>query len=92
MILSLRVILLMIFVAGANTQATAQDRLRIAWAGSTPSNTPIWVADQKGFFAKNGLSAEVINISASTIVQIAEKPRIRPSTISLCRTGLVTIV
>ncbi|MBM4263794.1 MAG: ABC transporter substrate-binding protein [Deltaproteobacteria bacterium] len=46
----------------------AQDKMRIAWAGSTPSNTPIWVADQKGFFKKNGLSAEVINISASTIV------------------------
>ena len=30
----------------------AQERMRIAWAGSTPSNTPIWVADQKGFFKK----------------------------------------
>ena len=46
----------------------AQERMRIAWAGSTPSNTPIWVAEQKGFFKRNGLSAEVINISASTIV------------------------
>ena len=46
----------------------AQERMRIAWAGSTPSNTPIWVADQKGFFKKNGLQAEVIAISASTIV------------------------
>jgi NitT/TauT family transport system substrate-binding protein len=42
--------------------------MRIAWAGSTPSNTPIWAADQKGFFKRNGLNAEVINISASTIV------------------------
>ena len=48
--------------------ASAQERMRIAWAGSTPSNTPIWVADQKGFFKKNGLNAEVIAISASTIV------------------------
>ncbi len=48
--------------------AFAQERMRIAWAGATPSNTPIWVADQKGFFKKNGLQAEVINISASTIV------------------------
>jgi len=48
--------------------ACAQERMRIAWAGSTPSNTPIWVADQKGFFRKNGLNAEVIAISASTIV------------------------
>ena len=46
----------------------AQERMRIAWAGSTPSNTPIWVADQRGFFKKNGLNAEVIAISASTIV------------------------
>src|SRR5262245_66579526 len=48
--------------------SAGQERMRIAWAGSTPSNTPIWVADQKGFFKKNGLSAEVIAISASTIV------------------------
>ena len=34
------------------TAASAQERMRIAWAGSTPSNTPIWVADQKGFFKK----------------------------------------
>jgi ABC-type nitrate/sulfonate/bicarbonate transport system substrate-binding protein len=49
-------------------RAAAQEKMRIAWAGSTPSNTPIWVADQKGFFKKNGLAAEVIAISASTIV------------------------
>ena len=48
--------------------SAAQEKMRIAWAGSTPSNTPIWVADQKGFFKKNGLAAEVIAISASTIV------------------------
>lgn len=48
--------------------AHAQEKMRIAWAGSTPSNTPIWVADQKGFFKKNGLNAEVISITASTIV------------------------
>jgi ABC-type nitrate/sulfonate/bicarbonate transport system substrate-binding protein len=48
--------------------SAAQEKMRIAWAGSTPSNTPIWVADQKGFFKKNGLNAEVIAISASTIV------------------------
>ena len=46
---------------------SAQERMRMAWAGTTPSNTPIWVADQKGFFKKNGLNAEVIAISASTI-------------------------
>ncbi len=53
---------------GLLSSAVAQERMRMAWAGSTPSNTPIWVADQKGFFKKNGLDAEVIAISASTIV------------------------
>jgi sulfonate transport system substrate-binding protein len=51
-----------------SVSAAAQERMRIAWAGATPSNTPIWVAHQKGFFKKNGLQTEVINISASTIV------------------------
>ena len=66
-----RALALLIFLSvgfSAAAPTTAQDKIRIAWAGSTPSNTPIWVADQKGFFKKNGLSAEVIAISASTIV------------------------
>ena len=62
------VLLAMLLTFSIVAPASAQDRMRIAWAGSTPSNTPIWVADQKGFFKRNGLSAEVINISASTIV------------------------
>ena len=60
--------LLVLLLARLPHFASAQERVRIAWAGSTPSNTPIWVADQKGFFKKNGLNAEVIAISASTIV------------------------
>ena len=66
-----KLLLLTIFTAACVSflsSAFAQERMRIAWAGSTPSNTPIWVADQKGFFKKNGLTAEVIAISASTIV------------------------
>src|SRR5262245_30858599 len=48
--------------------SAGQERMRCALPSSTPSNTPIWVADQKGFFKKNCLNAEVIAISASTIV------------------------
>ena len=63
------VILVWVLLCSSFTNPSfAQERMRIAWAGSTPSNTPIWVADQKGFFKKNGLNAEVIAISASTIV------------------------
>ena len=47
--------LLILSLGGPAQLTSAQERMRIAWAGSTPSNTPIWVADQKGFFKKNGL-------------------------------------
>ena len=65
---SLLFAVLFVLVMSFARPVVAQERMRIAWAGSTPSNTPIWVADQKGFFKKNGLNAEVIAISASTIV------------------------
>ncbi|MGH7795609.1 MAG: hypothetical protein ACREQ2_12040 [Candidatus Binatia bacterium] len=57
----------MVFCISVADRSLAQERMRIAWAGSTPSNTPIWVADQKGFFKRNGLNAEVVAISASTM-------------------------
>jgi NitT/TauT family transport system substrate-binding protein len=45
--------------------ASAQDRIRIAWAGDSPANSPIWVVQEKGLLKKQGLAAEVIRISAS---------------------------
>ncbi|MBI4527365.1 MAG: ABC transporter substrate-binding protein [Deltaproteobacteria bacterium] len=47
--------------------AIAQERLRIAWAGASPANSPIWVVQEKGFLKKQGLDAEVISITASPI-------------------------
>ena len=45
--------------------AAAQDRIRIAWAGDSPANSPIWVVQEKNLLAKHGLNSEVIRISAS---------------------------
>ncbi|HEY1269839.1 MAG TPA: ABC transporter substrate-binding protein [Candidatus Binatia bacterium] len=45
--------------------ATAQERVRIAWAGDSPANSPIWVVESKGLLAKQGLIGEVIRINAS---------------------------
>ncbi|HSE90862.1 MAG TPA: ABC transporter substrate-binding protein [Candidatus Binatia bacterium] len=45
----------------------AQERIRIAWAGASPANSPIWVVQEKGFLKKQGLDAEVISITASPI-------------------------
>jgi ABC-type nitrate/sulfonate/bicarbonate transport system substrate-binding protein len=45
--------------------AIAQERVRIAWAGDSPANSPIWVVQEKGLLAKQGLIGEVIRINAS---------------------------
>ena len=42
----------------------AQDRVRVGWAAMTASHTPLWVAQEKGFLAKQGLSVESIFFSA----------------------------
>ena len=43
---------------------TAQDRARVGWAAMTASHTPLWVAQDKGFLAKQGLSIELIFFGA----------------------------
>jgi NitT/TauT family transport system substrate-binding protein len=49
----------------SRTSILAQDKIRIAWAGDSPANSPIWVVQEKGLLKKHGLSGEVIRISAS---------------------------
>ena len=44
--------------------AAAQERVRVGWAAMTASHTPLWVAQEKGFLAKQGLSAESIFFGA----------------------------
>jgi NitT/TauT family transport system substrate-binding protein len=43
---------------------TAQERARVGWAAMTASHTPLWVAQDKAFLAKQGLSIEPIFFSA----------------------------
>ena len=51
-------------------RAGAQERIRIAWAGDSPANSPIWVVQDKGLLKKHGLTGEVIRITNSpTAVQ-----------------------
>jgi len=61
--------LLVVFMGAALSliphRAAAQERIRIAWAGESPANSPIWVVQEKGLLKKNGLIGEVIRISAS---------------------------
>src|ERR1044072_4044263 len=53
---------LVLLVAAAGT--SAQERMRVGWAAMTASHTPLWVAQEKGFLAKQGLSVEPIFFGA----------------------------
>jgi ABC-type nitrate/sulfonate/bicarbonate transport system substrate-binding protein len=45
----------------------AQEKLRIAWSGSSPAHTPIWVVEERSLLKKYGIDGEIISISASSI-------------------------
>lgn len=48
---------------------SAQQRLRIAWSGSSPAHTPIWVVEERGLLKKYGIDGEIISISLERAYQ-----------------------
>ena len=46
----------------------AQERLRLAWAGFSPANGPIWVIEDRKLLQKQGVTPELIAINASPTV------------------------
>ena len=56
-------LVLLIFSLGV-APASAQERVRVGWAAMTASHTPLWVAQDRGLFAKQGLIVEPIFFGA----------------------------
>ena len=59
-------VLLTVFVGFSGT-LSAQERIRVGWAGASPANSPIWVVQANGYLKKQGLDAQVITLTASPI-------------------------
>ena len=49
-------------------QVSAQEKLRLAWAGFSPTNSPIWVMEDRKLLQKQGVTPEIIAINASPTV------------------------
>ena len=60
-----------VFILLVARSTPAQERIRIAWAGATPTNAPIWVVEERKLLKKHGLDGEIISISASPIAMQA---------------------
>jgi NitT/TauT family transport system substrate-binding protein len=62
----------------------AQERLRLAWAGFSPTNSPIWVIEDRKLLQKLGVQPEIIAISASpTVLQALLANEIEAASISV---------
>src|SRR5574342_890265 len=72
-----------ILLAGAHS-ASAQEKLRLAWAGFSPTNSPIWVIDERRLLQKQGVQPEIIAINASpTVLQALLADEIDAASISV---------
>ena len=77
-------ILALIALSTANSPAVAQERLRLAWAGFSPTNSPIWVIEDRKLMQKQGVQPEIISISASpTVLQALLANEIDAASISV---------
>jgi NitT/TauT family transport system substrate-binding protein len=64
--------------------ATAQEKLRLAWAGFSPTNSPVWVMDDRKLLQKQGVTPEIIAINASpTVLQALLANEIEAASISV---------
>jgi NitT/TauT family transport system substrate-binding protein len=81
----LSIIILVLAVSlGLGSRVLAQERLRLAWAGFSPTNSPIWVIEDRKLLQKMGVQPEIIAISASpTVLQALLANEIEAASISV---------
>jgi NitT/TauT family transport system substrate-binding protein len=77
-------ILALFTLVTATTPAFAQEKLRLAWAGFSPTNSPIWTIQDRKLLQKQGVDPEIIAISASpTVLQALLANEIDAASISV---------
>jgi len=78
---SLITLTLVLFAASI---AIAQEKLRLAWAGLSPAQGPIWVMEDRKLLQKQGVAPEIIAINASpTVLQALLANEIEAASISV---------
>ena len=77
-------LLLFFILCVIGTAASAQEKLRLAWAGFSPTNSPIWVIEDRKLLQKMGVEPEIIAINASpTVLQALLAGEIDAASISV---------
>jgi len=60
-------ILALLGAAGSIKPASAAQKIAISFAGVNPRQTPLWIAQEQGLFAKHGVEADVVFIRTGPI-------------------------
>jgi ABC-type nitrate/sulfonate/bicarbonate transport system substrate-binding protein len=77
-------LLILLSVLAGRVSAFAQEKLRLAWAGFSPTNSPIWVIEDRKLLQKMGVDPEIIAINASpTVLQTLLAGEIDAASISV---------
>lgn len=77
-------VLVIVAHLGVTHGAFAQEKLRLAWAGFSPTNSPIWVIEDRKLLQKMGVEPEIIAINASpTVLQALLAGEIDAASISV---------
>jgi NitT/TauT family transport system substrate-binding protein len=82
--LSMIVLGLVIALLGTASKVVAEETLRLAWAGFSPTNSPIWVIEDRKLLQKMGVQPEIIAINNSpTVLQALLANEIDAASISV---------
>lgn len=77
-------LLVLLLTLALEPPASAQEKLRLAWAGFSPTNSPIWVIEDRKLLQKMGAEPEIIAINASpTVLQTLLAGEIDAASISV---------
>jgi NitT/TauT family transport system substrate-binding protein len=80
----LTILAALVVFSGVAFDAQGQERLRLAWAGFSPTNSPIWVIEDRKLLQKMGVEPEIIAIGNSpTVLQALLAGEIDASSISV---------
>src|SRR5918996_6412345 len=78
------IIACLIAILTIGSSAAAQEKLRLAWAGFSPTNSPIWVIEDRKLLQKMGVEPEIVSISNSpTVLQALLANEIDAASISV---------
>jgi ABC-type nitrate/sulfonate/bicarbonate transport system substrate-binding protein len=77
-------LIVVVVILATASLAAGQEKLRLAWAGFSPTNSPVWVIEDRKLLQKQGVTPEILAINASpTVLQALLANEIEAASISV---------